>query len=420
MRNKALRCTALLLAFLLASAQAPSTLPPVRRLPPNFVLDPTVIGLNTPVGWTAPTEASATTDADLAVNSPDNFSWILFTRINKLAPNQPVVNGKTLNNALWETWADDDLTYSNPKISAPPKWPAGGITVPAQRGVVFPDIQAPPQLKKLRVPAKRTTFDFQRRAPLSHLPQNQPQALILNNGAVEETRRNKQTFDFIVQNKLYYRQGLAAAFQSGKTLQFPRSSIEVKAHWKLIAEAEKPRYHWNYDASGKLYGMVALHIITKTIPNWTWATFEHVDNPQRCDVLGCFDAFGFTPAVIQPGGPYPEGQITPALNTLFQQAGLAPEFKNYRLRGTQNDFTDSTGRPTKLGNSKIEGSFINQSSCITCHASASFDAQGNPGQMRVEVGPPNPNWFWDINMTTPLYRQYDFVWGLMFIEDATP
>ena len=29
------------------------------------------------------------------------------------------------------------------------------------------------------------------------------------------------------------------------------------------------------------FGLTALHITTKDLPNWLWATFEHVDNPAR-------------------------------------------------------------------------------------------------------------------------------------------
>jgi hypothetical protein len=34
------------------------------------------------------------------------------------------------------------------------------------------------------------------------------------------------------------------------------------------------------------------HISSKDIPNWIWATFEHVGNPGRCDYTGCNDSYG--------------------------------------------------------------------------------------------------------------------------------
>src|ERR1700716_2104859 len=44
----------------------------------------------------------------------------------------------------------------------------------------------------------------------------------------EEVRRNKPTFDFIKDNKLYTRDGLRAYT---KAITFPSDSIEVKANW---------------------------------------------------------------------------------------------------------------------------------------------------------------------------------------------
>ena len=52
----------------------------------------------------------------------------------------------------------------------------------------------------------------------------------------------------------------------------------------------------------KLMGLVGLHLMQKTLPNWTWATFEWVGNPVpaysaegapgRSDWIGSRDAFG--------------------------------------------------------------------------------------------------------------------------------
>ena len=52
-------------------------------------------------------------------------------------------------------------------------------------------------------------------------------------------------------------------------------------------------------------------------------------------------------------------------------------WENYRLRGTQVDFVDSTGKPTLLANSHIESDFQTTASCISCHA-------------RATIGPPIP------------------------------
>jgi hypothetical protein len=65
--------------------------------------------------------------------------------------------------------------------------------------------------------------------------------------------------------------------------------------------------------------------------------------------------------------------------------GFPPEvantvWQNYRLRGTQVDFVTSTGRPTLLGNTQIEGTFQASSSCITCHSRASIGQKPASGQ----------------------------------------
>ncbi|MDW4809964.1 hypothetical protein NQ359_24070, partial [Escherichia coli] len=53
-------------------------------------------------------------------------------------------------------------------------------------------------------------------------------------GQMEETRHNKPTFDFIVQNNLYKLSGVKAAF--GKTLSFPVDSVEVKGNWVPVSD----------------------------------------------------------------------------------------------------------------------------------------------------------------------------------------
>ena len=175
--------------------------------------------------------------------------------------------------------------------------------------------------------------------------------------------------------------GLAAAFAAKNVITFPVDAISVKADWKQINAQQKSQYHWNYDATGQLYGLVALHIVSKALPNWLWATFEWSGNPGRCDYNGCNDSFGVTPAIVAPATPvrqtYPAGTLTPALLSLMNAAHLAPEFQNYRLKGTQTLFANTVGQPTLLGNSVTESGVVPTSSCITCHGLASVDRDGN-------------------------------------------
>jgi hypothetical protein len=67
----------------------------------------------------------------------------------------------------------------------------------------------------------------------------------------------------------------------------------------------------------------------------------------------------------------------------MKAANLAPEFSNYRLDGAQIDFTTSSGAPTYLGNSIIEGENVgmtyNTASCVTCHSVSSIKNNGTDG-----------------------------------------
>jgi hypothetical protein len=236
-----------------------------------------------------------------------------------------------------------------------------------------------------------------------------------------------------VQNNLWYRQGLKAAFAIGRPIIFPIETIEIKADWTPIPDtpAEKAKYHWNYDSSGTLYGLIALHIISKAIPNWTWATFEWTGNTGRCDFIGCRDNFGSIPNYVptnpQPDKGYPAGQLTPELLALFQAAGLNAEWQNYRLKGSQVDFTESTGKATRLGNSITEEGFVSSSSCLTCHARAAVDMDGilfpqagfNPDGSSPN-GAPSPDWFYNTTSDpwTMKYLQMDFVWGFLRARPA--
>ncbi len=141
--------------------------------------------------------------------------------------------------------------------------------------------------------------------------------------------------------------------------------------------------------NGTCYALVGVHITSKTMLNWLWATFEpnsNVTNPNRCDPKlygACLDRWGTT-----SGQPYGKGQTaqqSPELREAMAEAQLNPAFNNYFLTGVQTEFVDPYGKPTQLGNSFVEynqGVGPGKSSCITCHQYAFFDgkrpAQGLP------------------------------------------
>ncbi len=374
------------------------------------------------------TFGQAQSDPNPAMNNPDKLSWTLFLQVN--------ADAKTgdNNNALFETWASDGDAF---KTS--PAWPA----------TATPLALHPRALELARRPRGRF-------APLA----------VPGGDATEETRRNRPDFDFIVQNNLYKVSGLKAAFAAGKPLSFPIDSIEVKANWVDVtklsafngfsgtpADAAKV-YHVN-SAGGKQFALVSMHVISKLVPNWTWATFEHKDNPGRCDVFGCKDSFGAQQPMVAPLSPvesktpYPDCVKTPELLALFAQAHVDPADTNYCLKGSQTDFTDATGLAVRVGNSVTENGFVNQASCMTCHGRAAFDSTGQMTAFagfdpvspnlpifqstgNAPVGPINSNWYW-IAGGPPSYPALvdetdilrialaaDFVWSVPFcaIDDT--
>jgi hypothetical protein len=203
-----------------------------------------------------------------------------------------------------------------------------------------------------------------------------------------------------------------------------------------------------------------MHVISKMVPNWTWATFEHQSNPGRCEFIGCRDTFGSVQAVIpadtlvpDPNDPtynnpknnptpYPPCNKTPALNTLFGASPIDPVFKNYCLKGSQTDFTDASGMAIRLGNSVTEEGFDFQASCMSCHGHAAFAGDGtatsSAGFDRVTgapLGPIHGEWYWTTNIGGPWAPaamppvgiqivpgavSADFVWSIPFcaIDDT--
>jgi hypothetical protein len=358
------------------------------------------------------------TGTDPAMNAPEQTAWTLFLQANA-----------GTGAAAFESWASDTDTFK-----PNPTFPSGRTVLRLHAPVV-------PMLGRLQ-------FMNTTRARLMAL-QSQPKMQLapgIDAGASEETRRNRPAFDFIVKNNLYSISGLKAAF--GKAVIFPQDAMEVKANWLPVAQvpaftlnrvalADVPKaFHVSSDSQGHQFALLSMHVISKQVPNWTWATFENRYNPARCDIIGCHDAFGSSIANVapnaKPGTGYPDCPKTAALTAMFSSGKADPVFANYCLKGEQTDFTDNTGLAIRLGNSITEAGFVDKSSCITCHSSAGWDKTGASLNDIAPIGAMNPAWFWRFTGSPPVYQgkagtvrtgsSADFVWSIPFCayDDSNP
>jgi hypothetical protein len=237
-----------------------------------------------------------------------------------------------------------------------------------------------------------------------------------------EIRMNRAAYEYIRARELYSIEGQLRAVAAG-AVRFPYGVKEVKAKWRPISPVERGRYHTLNvtlaDGTQRLYGLTALHIASKDLPNWFWATFEHVDNPALPDSehwqLASHDEFacggGATDCNRHPPHIGVEGTV----------------WQYYRLRGSLTSFTEPNGAPRLLANSELETGFQRTASCITCHARASiawrpvtwdhavgevlrlpiFDGAGRRGF----TGAPQAEWF-ATGAGDARFVPLDFVWSL--------
>jgi hypothetical protein len=174
-------------------------------------------------------------------------------------------------------------------------------------------------------------------------PPNQPNLVIC-----EEVRLNGATEDYIAGNVFWKRAGQQEAALAGADIEFPPTSVEIKADWIQLSTIGLDCSHLPLTPtqsvhietiSGNCFALAGMHLISKLLNNWIWATFEpqnRTTNPNRCEVLGCTDFFGSKP----PRTNGANAELTARLSKLMAAANLAPEWKNYRLDGVQIFFTD--------------------------------------------------------------------------------
>ena len=358
-------------------------------------------------------------DTTAAVFEPDRYAWRVFVALNWPASTlqkeaDPTKPFGAPGPAVWETWrnvrpgASD--TVFRPDGRDPGPWLTGATPVVARAESQFD--RRPLKLEGLQTLPGRTGR-----------PQIGP-AFDPAVGNFHEVRLNLPTYEFIRTNALFNVEGQLAQVAAGKeNLNFPPSSKEIKAVWRKIREADKPRYHWaEVTASSgarEAWGLTAIHISTKDVPNWFWTTFEHIDNKPAGSGTSDMPNIGWqTKSVDRFACPAPPHDCDKAPAGIGLQG---TKWENYRLRGTQLDFVSSIGATTILGNSQIEAGFQATSSCVTCHAVAAIDRQGGRlGGFTPIVGVPQPEWFRDPATGQRLFMQLDFVFSLQRAARLNP
>ncbi len=329
----------------------------------------------------------------------EETAWKLFVAANCSAGGTQLV---------WETWIEQSKLY-----------PASGTTGPTAAAAPARRLHGSPLAARLAQVRRGLTAALTPSSqcnPMGGPPPNvKPGATIC-----EEVHINPDAAGYVTGNGYQVRPGQEAAAQKGTDIEFPPSAIEIKVDWIPATDFATPFTCNNPPAGihvdtidGVCYAMAGMHISSKLLKNWLWATFEPqsmVTNPLRCITFGdCHDQWGSNPAVSS-GGTAGFTQLTPALHDLMSEAKLAPEFLNYRLDGVQTEFTLPGGQPTYLGNSIIEGENVgmyNTVSCITCHSVSSIENNGVDGitELNPMVGPqyklPSSSW---------VYR--DFAWSM--------
>jgi hypothetical protein len=354
----------------------------------------------------------------------DQIAWETFAQV--VAPS----GNPNAKRAEFETWASDEDIYT-----ANPHWPAADAPKRLHQSLLGTAGLVHGRTLEVTAPGGCTQNYDKQTAAAAGFPAG---------GCIgEEVRRNWASYQYIVSNGLYTQGGLQTAAANKLVVSLPADAVEFKGDWIPVptlsswvhltpAQIHK-LYYVNADSAGTEYALVAFHFFTKQQANWVWADFEHENNPGRCDTIGCRDSFGATVPAVRPHATpwqqYGACAKSAAVASLLSNAGLDPVWSHYCLKGSQTTYMTSypisrkikVPVPSLLGNSVIEainaGVPIAQSSCISCHAYASFNAAGysNPALQTNPRGVPN-----QAQIGGAGYTQSDFIWGIIIVAPQAP
>lgn len=348
---------------------------------------------------------------DGTTQNSDEFIWRLFATF--AAPVSP----DAASPVVFETWASDRDTFS-----ATPQWPD-----PAA-----PKVFQASALAAAKVGGHGSPIDVACAPPGNAAVGGFPTAGTPTPCIAEEVKRNRPQFDYIVDNGLNTKAGIAAAFGKSFKVTMPTDAVSVKGDWVPVQtllqwipsldsiENIRTKYYTN-TSGGVEYAVVSLHISSRQNANWVWGSLEHQYTPGRCDSIGCFDTFGAVLPAVAPNQATINTQYgacakSEALAGVFADAGLSAVWNNYCLKSTQVDYTAADGTPYVLGNAVIErivgNGTVAASSCIGCHVYASFDKSGGPSKAATAMLPYNPTGA-PIPAVLEDSLQFDFMWGLL-------
>ena len=293
-----------------------------------------------------------------AMDAPEKHAWDLFLMLNQPAkplkeargePDCSKPMGAPNTTSVWETWRLARTEVFLDDGREPPDWNDTSLPNPGF-GKTPDDIPSPHNPPA--TPGTIASVSVKGQITPRFDPEKD-QGVFAGRGGIGETHINKVAYKFIKDNCLWSFDGLSRyskAVMLGKKapLTFPPDAIEVKAVWVTFTPTDiaagKQKTYYTATLNNTTYGLVALHVLTKDIPMWFWATFHHRDNPKNVDEVP---------------STYPQPKAL--ANTVWS---------NYVLGGTQGDFVTPTGKPTILSDFYVENGFT-RSSCITCHANAS-------------------------------------------------
>jgi hypothetical protein len=348
-------------------------------------------------------------DARAAASNSDEYAWRVFVAVNWPADMiaraaDPTARLGADRPSVWETWQDTADVFRDDGADPGP-WAPG----------------APAAIADLR---RFETFSLKDLPNARHIVNGRMVSLIdpiLNDRRLTEIRLNRAEYAYIRARELYDLDGQLRILARHAAPHFPSAATAIKARWRPIRAEDQSRYHSLQvhlpDGSTRLYGLTALHLVTKDLPHWFWATFEQVDNPSQPDADGW---------QLPSNDQFACRGVSPDCNRAPAGIGLeGTVWQYYRLRGTLTRFIDASGRPLRLANSELEAGMQQTASCMTCHARASIGlAEGspvrlpvfdNPAARRGFLGVPQAAWFDRPDargVSRRVFEPLDFVWSL--------